>query len=280
MPLMSASKPADPWIQCPIPKPRASLRLFCFPYSGGSAATYRKWGDVLPDSIEVCPVQLPGREMRLMEPVFSSVFPLVDALTPAMVPFLDKPFALFGHSMGALVIFELARKLRRERKLLPECLFPSARVAPGFPLKDRPVSNLPEDELVQELIQFNGTEQGVLQDKELLSLILPTLRADFALHEEYKYSEEPPLQCPIVVFGGLQDRDTEEEGLDAWRAHTSNSFAKRMFAGDHFFINSQQSLFFDGFTQELQWAVRNIVARTTPARVTDKSREAAPDLVH
>ena len=224
-------------------------------------------------------MQLPGREARLMEPAFSSVFPLVDALAPAMVPFLDKPFALFGHSMGALVIFELARKLRRERRLLPECLFPSARVAPGFPLKGRPVSNLPEDELVQELIQFNGTEQGVLQDKELLSLILPTLRADFAVHEGHKYSEEPPLQCPIVAFGGLQDPETEEEGLDAWRAHTSNSFAKRMFAGDHFFINSQQSLFFSGLSQELQKIARIIGGRTTPARVPDKSREAASDLV-
>jgi medium-chain acyl-[acyl-carrier-protein] hydrolase len=201
---------------------------------------------------------LPGREARLGEKAFSSVFPLVDALAPAIGPYLDMPFVFFGHSMGALVAFELARKLRRERKALPECLFVSARVAPGFALKRPPLSNLPEDEFTRALARFNGSEKGVLQHAELMKLMLPTLRADFALHEQYQYSEEPALECPIVAFGGLQDLATEVEGLDAWRLHTDRSFMRRMFAGDHFFINTQQSFFLSKLAQELQRVIAKI----------------------
>lgn len=262
------------WIHLPVPNAGASLRLFCFPYAGGGAAPYRKWSELLPAVVEVCPVLLPGREARLGEPAFSSVVPLVDALAPAITPYLDKPFVFFGHSMGALVAFELARKLRREGKPLPECLFVSARVAPGFALKRPPLSNLPEDEFTRALARFNGSEKGVLQHAELMKLLLPTLRADFALHEQYQYFEEPALECPIVAFGGLQDLATEAEGLNAWRLHTDRSFVRRMFAGDHFFINAQQSFFLGKFSQELHRIIAKIGANL---RLTvDKRSEVQP----
>jgi medium-chain acyl-[acyl-carrier-protein] hydrolase len=248
----------NPWIHIPFPSACACLRLFCFPHAGGGAAAYRKWSELLPAVVEVCPVLLPGREARLSETAFSSVFPLVDALAPAITPYLDKPFVFFGHSMGALVAFELTRKLRRKGQPLPECLFVSARVAPSFALKSPPLSHLPEDEFTRALARFNGCEEGVLQHAELMKLLLPALRADFALHEEYQYIEEPALECPIMVFGGLQDVATEADGLNAWRLHTARRFVRRMFAGDHFFINTQQSFFLGKFSQELQRIIADI----------------------
>jgi medium-chain acyl-[acyl-carrier-protein] hydrolase len=243
---------ANPWVHFPSPGTSASLRLFCFPYAGGSAAAFRRWSKALPETVEVCPILLPGREARLGEAAFSNVVPLLEALVPALVPHLDKPFVLFGHSMGALVAFELARKLRREHNSLPEHLFVSAREAPGFALTQPLLSPLPDNDFIHELSRFNGSEQGALQHPELMKLMLPTLRADFALHERYEYLKEPALECPITVFGGLQDTAIEGEGLNAWRAHTSGSFVRRMFPGDHFFINSPSSFFLSTFSQELQ----------------------------
>jgi len=254
----------NPWISQLRPNPRASLRLFCFPYAGGGAAPYRPWADVLPRNVEVCPIQLPGREMRIKQAAFSNVFALVDALVPNIVPLLDKPFALFGHSMGALVAFELARRLMRDHNPLPERLFVSARVAPSVLLKSPPIHNLPDDELIREIVQLNGTDKDVVGQTELMKLVLPTLRADLALHEEYRYAEGPLLECPIVAFGGLQDFKVSAEDLDAWRNHTSGAFTKRMLAGDHFFISAPQSSFVNLFALELQKSVANLGSRTAP----------------
>jgi medium-chain acyl-[acyl-carrier-protein] hydrolase len=243
---------ANPWVQFPTSTANSVLRLFTFPYAGGSAAAYRRWNKALPPTVEVCPILLPGREARLGEAAFSNVASLVEALVPAVAPHLDKPFVFFGHSMGALVAFELARKLRQEHNVLPECLFVSAREAPGFALTQPPLCQLPDDEFIRALSRFNGVEQGALQHPELMKLMLPTLRADFALHEQYQYLEGPALECPIIVFGGLQDTATDAEGLNGWRDHTLASFARKMFPGDHFFINAPSSFFLAAFSQELQ----------------------------
>jgi medium-chain acyl-[acyl-carrier-protein] hydrolase len=255
----------NPWISRLRPNTRVSLRLFCFPYAGGGTAPYRPWADALPRTVEVCPVQLPGREMRINQAAFSNIFALVDELVPNIIPLLDKPFALFGHSMGALVAFELARRLMRDHNPLPECLFVSARVAPSVQLKSAPINNLPDDELIREIVQLNGTDKNVLEQTELMKLVLPTLRADLALHEEYRYEEGPLLECPIVAFGGLQDLKIGAEDLDAWRNHTSGSFTKRMLAGDHFFISAPQSSFLNLFALELHKSIANLGSRTTPA---------------
>jgi surfactin synthase thioesterase subunit len=256
----------NPWISQLRPNPRASLRLFCFPYAGGGTAPYRPWGDVLPRNVEVCPIQLPGREMRIKQAAFSDVFALVEALVPNIVPFLDRPFALFGHSMGALVAFELARTLTRDHHPLPERLFVSARVAPSVQLKSAPINKLPDDELIREIVQLNGTDKDVVGQTELMKLVLPTLRADLALHEEYRYSDGVLLECPIVAFGGLQDFKVSAEDLDAWRNHTGGPFTKRMLAGDHFFISAPQSSFVSLFALELHKSVATLGSRTTPTQ--------------
>ncbi|HEV7906270.1 MAG TPA: alpha/beta fold hydrolase [Pyrinomonadaceae bacterium] len=224
--------------------------MFCFPYAGGAASVYRNWAKHLPSSIEVCPVQLPGRGSRMGEPFFRRIEPLVEAAAEALLPYFDRPFAFFGHSMGAIISFELARLLRREHKLLVTKLFLSARPAPHLPDDEPTTYNLPEPEFREELRRLKGTPQEVLEHPDLMALMSPMLRADFEVCQTYEYVPEPPLKCPITVFGGLQDEEVSREQLDAWRAHTDASFALRMFPGDHFFLHASAPMLLRLIAQE------------------------------
>lgn len=229
------------------PNPGARARLFCFPYAGAGASVYRPWAAAFAPSIEIIGVQLPGRESRFTEPPFDRVGPLLDALLPAILPELDRPsthasrpFAFFGHSLGALVAFELCRRLRAAGAPLPAQLFVSGRNAPQTPLDDEPLHALSDEDLIAGLIRYNGTPAAVLADKELMELVLPVVRADFAIHETYAYKSEPPLDLPITAFGGEADNTVDEAHLEAWRAQTSRGFRRQMFPGDHFYLNDAQ----------------------------------------
>lgn len=239
------------WVTCPRPNPRAYLRLFCFPYAGGAASAFCTWSDDLPRGVEVCPIQLPGRESRLGEPPFTRLAPLVQALAPAIRPYLDKPFAFFGHSMGATISFELARQLRQQDDPGPVHLFVSGSRAPQIPDPDPPIHHLPEAEFVEELRRFNGTPELVLQNAELMQLFLPLLRADLALHEAYTYTADEPLDCPISAFGGLEDEEVSRDELAAWRDQTRGAFTLRIFPGDHFFLRSARALLLWAVSQDL-----------------------------
>ena len=249
---MTTATALDSWITCRKPIPQARLRVFCFPYAGSGVSIFRAWSDSLPAEVEVCPVQLPGRGTRLMEPPFTRLSPLIQALAQALFPLMDKPFAFFGHSLGALVSFELARQLRRQYAVQPVRLFISADRAPQIPNRDPPIHNLPEGEFLVELRRLNGTPREVLEDEELRQIMLPLLRADFAVYETYGYSTEPPLNCPISAFGGLQDHRVSRGDLEAWREQTSVSFSLRMFPGDHFFLNTTQPPLLGALSQELR----------------------------
>jgi medium-chain acyl-[acyl-carrier-protein] hydrolase len=233
-----------------------SLRLFCFPYAGGSALIYRNWQKQLPPSIEVCPVQLPGRGYRLHEPLFTDIRPLAEAAAEGLAPHMDKPFAFFGHSMGALIAFELARFLRRESRRSPLQLFVSGRSAPQLPVTDAPLHNLPEAEFREALRRLNGTPLEVLEHEELMEVMSPLLHADFSVCETYAYSEEAPLDCPITAFGGLADQEVPRERVEAWGAQTNSTFLLRMFPGDHFFINTAQPSLLMALARELLQLVR------------------------
>ncbi len=228
------------WITRPKPNPKARLRLFCFPFAGGAASSFRTWPDQLTPDIEVCPVELPGRGKRLREPLVTGILPLIETLTPALLPYLDIPFAFFGHSLGTIISFELARQLRREKAPSPRHLFISGRRAPQVPPRKRPLHNLPKSELIEELRQYNGTPEAVLANQDLMELFLPILRADFGINENYTYTSEPPLNWPISVFGGLEDTDANSDELNAWRDQTSSTFTIDMFPGGHFFINNKK----------------------------------------
>lgn len=240
----------DRWIAFRKADPKAQLRLFCFPYAGAGALIFRKWSDGLPREVEVCPIQLPGRGTRLTEPPFTQLSCLIEALTRALVPLLDKPFAVFGHSLGALIGFELARQIRRQYGVHPIRLFASAGRAPQIPHRAPPIHTLPDNEFLAELRRLNGTPRELLDHEELMEVMLPILRADFALYETYLYTTEPPLNCPISAFGGLQDRKVTASDLEEWRAQTSASFSLRMFPGDHFFL--KELLLLQALSQELQ----------------------------
>ncbi len=241
----------DAWVRFPQPNPLARLRLFCFPHAGGGASLYRLWPQGLPEEVEVCAVQLPGREGRMQEAPFTRMTPLVQTLLPALQPYLDKPFALFGHSLGALICFQLARQLRRQVGLLPVHLFVAAWPAPHLPHLDQPLHQLPEAEFIRSLRRLQGTPELVLRNRDLLDIFLPLLRADFAVAETYTYAAEPPLACPITAFGGLQDRRVGRQPLEAWRQQTTAAFALRLFPGDHFFVQDNRPLLLEAIAGDL-----------------------------
>ena len=234
--------PVNRWLCYFKRNPKASLRLFCFPYAGANATVYRSWPQKLPADIEVVAIQLPGRGSRTHEQPLSKLSELVELLGSALAGSLNEPFAFFGHSMGALVAFELARLLRREGRALPRHMFISGRSAPQLQGCHAPLYNLPTSELLQELHQLDGTPREVLEHPELMEMMLPILRADFSICDTYEYTEEAPLECPISAFGGFQDVDVPRENLEAWRKQTSSSFTLRMLPGNHFFLHSNETL--------------------------------------
>lgn len=229
------------WVAFPRRRPHAKLRLFCIPYAGGSSTIFHGWTRRMPDSVEICLVHLPGRGGRLSEPSFTQLIPLAHAIGENLSEMLDKPFAFFGHSMGALVSFEVARYLRRHARILPAALFVSGRRAPQLPDTDPRTHDLPLDEFLEEIRRINGTPQEVLDNSELVSMLVPVIRADFEACQTYEYSPEPPLDCPIIAFGGADDLEETRDKIDAWREQTTRFFALTMLQGDHFFLHKSEA---------------------------------------
>lgn len=172
-------------------------------------------------------------------------------IAQAIIGYEDLPMVFFGHSMGAIIAFELARYLRKERNVNVVHLFVSGRRAPQIAPDELMTHNLPEPEFLETLRTLNGTPKEVFEHPELLELMIPLLRADFAVCQTYDYAHEPPLDCPITAFGGLNDGDVTRAQLEAWRKQTASSFSLRMLPGDHFFINSAQPLLFELMSQDL-----------------------------
>lgn len=210
--------------------------VFGLPYAGSGAAAWRSWLDFLPDTVELFPIQLPGRETRVKEAPYRDVLPLVQDLAPALTPFLDRPFVFIGHSMGALISFELARELRRQNAVAPRCIFASGRVAPHLALCRRPFHNRTDPDLIDGLREMGATATEILENAELMKLLIGILRADFAVNESYRYVPQAPLDCPISAFAGLQDPEVNREQLEAWRIHTTGPFEAHSFPGGHFFL--------------------------------------------
>lgn len=224
------------WFWSRRARPAATARLICVPYAGGAASVYRAWEHLVPDNIEVCAVEFPGRGARLGEAPFRRLPPLVRSLTDALEPLLDLPFAIFGHSMGGLVAFEVARQLRRRGWSEPCHLFVSASPSPDRPPALPLLHDAPDKELKEQLQQLNGTPREVLENDELMALALPVIRADFAALETYEFHHEPPLDVPLTVIGGLQDRTVRPVALQGWRAHSTRP-RLALLPGDHFFVH-------------------------------------------
>lgn len=239
------------WFVRRRPRPEARLRLFAFPYAGVGASAYRAWFDALPPWIELVAVQPPGRETRLAEPAFADLNALVAAVAERVPPLLDRPFALFGHSMGALVAFELARGLQAAG-VVPERLIVSARRAPDRPYDDPPLHVLPDDAFVAELQRrYGGIPEQVLRHDDLLALLLPGLRADVEALERHAHVPGAALACPISAFGGDADPRVGEDHLAGWARQTGAGCDLRLFPGGHFYFQSAQDAVIDAIESAL-----------------------------
>ncbi|MGS0897524.1 thioesterase II family protein [Burkholderia stagnalis] len=230
----------NPWLIRFGPSNAASrLRLYCFSYAGGSATIYQPWRASLDAGIDLCAIQLPARGMRLAEPAERDLPALVRRLSDVIAAQDTGPFAFFGHSLGALLAFELTRHLQRSGLPLPAKLIVSGCSSPQ--LRD-PVEALDEhddDKLRDRLTRYNGTPTEVLQHDELMRLMAPAIRADFALVANYAYESGSPLDVPITAFAGRADDQTSPDKIDGWQRETQAAFAQYWFEGDHFFIRPQ-----------------------------------------
>lgn len=236
--MMRQSTLHSPWIVSPRPNPAASMRLFCLPYAGGGASAYRAWAGLLPAEIELCAIQLPGREQRIGEAAYTAMPELVAALAEQLAPWVaDLPYALFGHSLGALVAYELGQALR-DTGTCPHHLFVSASPPPPGAGQRRPIHTLPDAQFIDELRRLKGTPEEVLQHRELMELLLPVLRADFSLLDTYSPRQRPPLPCAIAAFAGAADQEIPADVVQGWQEHTAAAFRLRVVPGDHFFLHS------------------------------------------
>lgn len=220
-----------------IPRPAAKFRLFCFPYAGGGAYEYRSWAQALSEEIELCAIQLQGRESRLRETPFTQIRKLVETIGDEITPFFDKPFFFFGHSFGAITSFEVTRFLRDNNLPLPEHLFVSGSRAPQVPNPEPPVYHLPDSEMIDAVCsRYDGIPKEVLAHEEMMALLLPAMRADFTMSDTYSYSNAPPFDFAITCLGSEDDPCTSIDSLNAWRKQTTGDFVLKVFSGGHFFI--------------------------------------------
>lgn len=242
---------STPWLVRQAGGPRR-FRLYCFPHAGGSAQNYRQWQAKLSPAIEVCAVQLPGRGARMAETPFTDLSSLIKALAPVIAQQSNLPFAFFGHSMGALIAFELARYCQLHSLPTPKALFVSGTAAPQHRCPPEGLSTMSDADLIKKLADFNGTPPEILAHKELMELVLPMLRADFTLVEDYRYFPAPLLNMPLTVLVGKQDSRTSPEQADGWAKETSNLCRIQWFEGGHFFINEEADAVLDCITAELR----------------------------
>jgi medium-chain acyl-[acyl-carrier-protein] hydrolase len=241
-------------------------RLFCFPHAGGVATFFRLWRERIPAQVELIAIQLPGRGGRLREPPIASVPALTECLLSELLPYLDRPYAFFGHSMGAVLAQELARAVAQAGRKEPAHLFLSARRPPHLPRPEAHLHPLPDDAFLKEIgIRYGGIPPEVLQERELLALLLPALRADITALETFNPLESEPLTCAITAFGGDEDHLVTLEQLRAWRRYTSGPFRVRQFRGGHFYLDRTRA--------EL---LVDVVQALTPLIATNCASRVAP----
>jgi medium-chain acyl-[acyl-carrier-protein] hydrolase len=233
----------SPWFT-PAPANPGPVRLFCFPYAGGAAASFQPWQALLGPQVELRVALLPGRGARLFEPLLHDMDELVGHLAGAMAEEFaaggDKPFALFGHSLGALIAFEVARALRTRGLPSPVSLWLSGEEGPQTRSLTGTLHDLPDAEMIDRLRDYNGTPDELLDDPEMMELLLPGIRADFALDECYTYRAEAPLDVPVHVLRGDQDPTVDAERSDGWARESSLPLTRHLYSGDHFFLDSHE----------------------------------------
>ena len=233
------------------------LRLFCFPFAGGGASFFSTWKKYMPEGVELCAVQLPGREKRVREKPYKDMNKLIETFSRVIGPLLTTPFVCFGHSMGALIAYAMTQHLALKSNIEPIHLFMSGMYAPSRLPVGRSVANLPDESLKAELRRLNGIPSGYPEAEEMLHLMIPTLRADFYLIENYDFGGLPKLRCPITAFGGKEDSITEND-IATWREATRSTFLMKMFPGDHFFVRAAPDHLLPRMVDEIKLLVTQV----------------------
>jgi medium-chain acyl-[acyl-carrier-protein] hydrolase len=242
----------SPWLPFGT-APEARVRLLCLPHAGAGASVYRAWGAGFSDVVGVCPVQPPGREKRRGEEPFTDVGSIVSSLAPEVIEGISPPYAILGHSTGALCAFELAREIRRLAGPEPTQLFVAGRRAPQLPMDITVLSGLSGDELAAVLRRIGGTPEEVLGNHRLLRMIQPLLAADFAVNERYTYRPGPPLATPITAFAATDDMGADVGQMAAWERQTSAGFRLHTISGGHFAVFDQAAHVQSLITDALQF---------------------------
>ncbi|MGK5531870.1 thioesterase II family protein [Streptomyces sp. URMC 129] len=228
------------WIRRYDPRDAAALRLVCLPHAGGSASYFLPVARGMPAAVDVLAVQYPGRQDRLREPAAGTIPELADAVFGALLPWADRPLAFFGHSMGAAVAFEVARRFEREKGLVAAALFVSGRRAPST-RRVEAVHLRDDDGLLADVTALSGTDAAVLADEEILRMVLPAIRADYRAIETYVPEPGPPLRCAVHALVGDADPKATVEEVRAWREATEGSFALKVYPGGHFYLTGHQA---------------------------------------
>jgi surfactin synthase thioesterase subunit len=250
------------WIPRPVMLPK--LRLFCFPYAGGSATTYYPWATMLNSEVELVAIQPPGRSNRINETAYCDMHEMVDDLIKSIIPLLNVPFIFFGHSLGSRVAYELATRLKTLELPTPIQFFASGSGAPHIIRTKNQLYNLPEDEFINELQRLGGTPKEVLQNRELMQLVLPLLRADFQIAEAY-VSDKIVLNCPIAILAGTEDVSVDHTHLECWKELTPFACEIQYIPGDHFFIEKSKHLVFHILSEKIE----SYVAESTGGLLAD-----------
>lgn len=228
------------WIRRFHPRPDSEVRLVCLPHAGGAASYFFPLSKAMPSFAEVLGVQYPGRQDRRNEPLIDNIPDLADRVYAALLPWADRPLAFLGHSLGASLAFEVARRFEREKDIVAAGLFVSARRAPSTH-RSETVHLLDDRGLVAEVDRLDGTASGLLKDEEVLRMVLPAIRSDYRAAETYVYEPGEPLRCPVLAMTGDADPKVTLDEVAAWERHTEGPFELKVYPGGHFYLADHQA---------------------------------------
>jgi len=232
---------SDAWVLRDTAVVNPELQFFCLPHAGGGASAFSSWRGKLGPRVEICAIQLPGRESRITERPLDHMEPVVANLAEALLPHIRVPYILFGHSVGALISFEVARRMRSHGHAGPRAIFVAGSRAPDRPCSAPPVYHLPDHEFLERVAGMQGIPGELMEEREILDILLPALRADFTIDDTYRFQPGNALDCSVYAFGGLDDPDVSDEDLEAWKHQTTGKFSLRMLPGNHFFLRSERA---------------------------------------